>query len=336
MKRIGVHGRVEERDAGTGELRRSVRPPHRRLLLGVGGFAAVCFCLAGQAAGGGSSIPTRQVDDGPRVRIVKGLRVTSVEGDSWLRHLGSSFIASNMGRAGPWALSPSNAATQLPNRESSKDDFVLSGADLYRLSCQSCHTAAGSGVVPEINSLIGPVQATSAVMIRAQMKQRGLDLDAKTTAKLVSQATAALHARLQKGGERMPPFGHLASEEVEALLPYLDALAGVPGAQNRQIWLSEPAERVGELLVKGTCHICHEAVGPGLGIAVASQESIPPLASLPASRSRSEVIRKVCLGISKPTPMMTSSHGQMPVFSELTPAEVAAAYDYLVRFPPRP
>jgi mono/diheme cytochrome c family protein len=134
----------------------------------------------------------------------------------------------------------------------------------------------------------------------------------------------------------MPPFRQLVPEEVEALLVYLDVLAGIPGAERRQIWLSEPAARVGELVVKGTCHICHEAIGPGLGIGVATPESIPSLASLPRDRSQTEVIRKVRLGLSKPMPMMTSSRGEMPIFSDLTSAEVAAAYAYLVSYPPRP
>ena len=79
----------------------------------------------------------------------------------------------------------------------------------------------------------------------------------------------------------MPPFRHLAPEEVAALRAYLEELAGVPGAQRKQIWLSEPAGRVGEHLVKGTCHICHEASGPGLAVGVAMRESIPSLARHP-------------------------------------------------------
>lgn len=277
----------------------------------------------------------RQVPKENPARVVKGLRITPVEGDSWLRHLGTPFIASNMGRVGNWGASPSSASAQAFSREGEDGDFVLSGADLYRLNCQSCHRADGWGVPPEINSLIGPVQATSPAMIRAQMKQRGIDLDAKTAKQLVSQAQAALRTRLQNGGEKMPPFRHLAREEVESLLAYLEELAGVPGAESRQVWLSESATRVGELLVKGTCHICHEASGPGLAVGVAMTASIPSLASLPVDRFPYEVIRKVREGISRPTPMMMSTRGQMPIFSDVTPEEVAAAYAYLVRYPPR-
>jgi len=241
-----------------------------------------------------------------------------------------------MGRVGLWSPPPSSASDQRSSREGPDGDFLVSGADLYRLNCQSCHKADGAGVPPEINSLIGPVQATSSVMIRAQMKQRGIELDAKTTNNLVSQAQIALHARLQNGGVKMPPFRHLTREEVNALLAYVEELAGIPGAERRQIWLSEPPARVGELLIKGTCHICHEATGYGLAISVAMPGAIPSLASLPTERTRSEVILKVREGRTRPTPMMLSDRGEMPIFSELEPAEVAAAYAYLVSYPPRP
>lgn len=290
--------------------------------------AAVYLALAGVAFG----VETRSESPG---RAVKGLRITPVEGDSWLRHLGIPFIASNMGRVANWGPSRSTATSPTPSGAGEDGDFLVSGADLYRLNCQSCHKADGSGVPPEINSLIGPVQATSPVMIRAQMKKRGIELDAKTLSTLVSQAEKAIHTRLLNGGERMPPFGHLAQEEVAALRAYLEELAGVPGAERRQIRLSEPAGRVGEHLVKGTCHICHEASGPGLAVGVALTESIPSLASLPVERFPYEVIRKVREGVSRPSPLMIGNHGQMPIFGDLTSEEVAAAYAYLVRYPPR-
>ena len=318
------------------ELRARVRwRPGYPTILQVTLCAEICLSLAGIAVGAVAVAGGRPIPKETPARVVKGLRITPVEGDSWLRHLGTPFIASNMGRVGNWGASPSSAPGQPFSRVGPDGDFVLSGADLYRLNCQSCHRADGWGVPPEINSLIGPVQATSPAMIRAQMKQRGIDLDAKTAKQLVSQAQAALRTRLQNGGEKMPPFRHLAREEVESLLAYLEELAGVPGAESRQIWLSESATRVGELLVKGTCHICHEASGPGLAVGVAMTASIPSLASLPIDRFPYEMIRKVREGISRPTPMMMSNRGEMPIFSDVTPEEVAAAYAYLVRYPPR-
>ena len=124
----------------------------------------------------------------------------------------------------------------------------------------------------------------------------------------------------------MPPFRDLHGKEVEALIAYLRELAGIPGAGRGQILVTEPAHRVGELLVKGTCHICHDATGPGVrrGVEAAPGE-IPSLASVPEARSQLEMIRKVRKGLALPTPVMISSRGEMPIFSYLTPEEVAAA-----------
>jgi mono/diheme cytochrome c family protein len=329
--------RAEESSSGARGLCRRFRwRAGYRTVLQIIACLAMCLPLAEVAFGEASSAGVRQAPKEVSVRIVKGLRITPVEGESWLRHLGIPFIASNMGRVANWAPSPPGLPDRPSSGEGPDGDFLLSGADLYRLNCQSCHKADGSGVPPAINSLIGPVQATSSVMIRAQMKQRGIDLDAKTLNQLVSQAQVSLRTRLQNGGEKMPPFRHLAREEVEALLAYLEELVGVPGAERKQIWLSESATRVGEHLIKGTCHICHEATGSGLAVGVAMAESIPSLASLPRDRTPYEVIRKVREGLSRPTSMMTGNRGEMPVFSDLTPEEVAAAYAYLVRYPPRP
>jgi mono/diheme cytochrome c family protein len=301
----------------------------------VGACVGVYLSLVSIAFGGVPASGLSQARKEAPVEVVRSLRITAVAGDSWLRHLGIPFILSNMGRVANWGPSPSTVPGRLSSGEGPDGYFLLSGADLYRLNCRSCHKADGSGAPPEINSLIGPVQATSSVMIRAQMKQRGLELDARTLNQLVSQAQASLRARLQNGGEKMPPFGRLAREEVAALLAYLEQLAGVPGAERKQIWLSESSGRVGEHLVKGTCHICHEANGPGLAVAAGTRESIPSLASLPIERFPYEVIRKVREGVSRPTPMMMSSRGQMPIFSDFTPEEIAAAYAYLVRYPPQ-
>jgi len=309
--------------------------PLPRMSASIGG-AFLALLLASAAFAAPARLASRRDPKEPPVRAVKGIHVTAVEGDSWLRHLGVPFIVSSMGRVANWGESPPTAPILAFSGERPDGDFVLSGADLYRLNCRSCHKADGSGVPPEINSIVGPIQATSAAMIRAQMKQRGAELDEKTVNQLATQARTSLLTRLQNGGEKMPPFRHLLPEEIEALSAYLEELAGIPGSDQKQILLLEPAPRVGEHLVKGTCHICHEANGPGLAVGIAVPEAIPSLASLPVDRFPYEVIRKVREGIARPKPMITSAHGQMPVFGSLTPGEIGAAYAYLVRYPPKP
>ena len=264
--------------------------------------------------------------------------VTPVQGPSWLNRLGLSHRGSSMGRMGQMGVNPSSAAASAWGRssfpESLERPFTLSGADLYRLDCQACHNVGGIGLPPEIRSLIDPVRATSPAAIREQMAKRGVTLDAATLKQMTSQAEAAVRERLQKGGEKMPPFRHLEGVEVEALLSYLKSLAGVPGASEKQIRITEPAVRVGEHLVKGTCLICHDATGPGRDAIAAAPGLVPSLASFLEQDPVATVVRKAREGA--PAPGMMGKRGEMPVLSYLTPEELDAAYLYLMAYPPRP
>jgi mono/diheme cytochrome c family protein len=264
--------------------------------------------------------------------------VTPVEGPSWLKRLGLTHRGSSMGQMGQMGLSPSSTAASAWGRssfpESLEKPFTLSGADLYRLDCQACHNIGGIGLPPEIHSLIDPVRATSPAVIREQMAKRGVTLDAATLKQMTSQAEAAVRERLQKGGEKMPPFRHLEGVEVEALLNYLKSLAGVPGANEKQIRMTEPAVRVGEHLVKGTCLICHDATGPGRDAIAATPGLVPSLASFLEQDPVATMVRKAREGA--PAPGMIGKRGEMPVLSYLTPEELDAAYVYLIAYPPRP
>jgi hypothetical protein len=89
-------------------------------------------------------------------------------------------------------------------------------------------------------------------------------------------------------------------------------------------------------VVKGTCHICHDAVGPRLsGEALLLKGTIPSLSTVLEDKPVADFIRKVRSG----APVMTKDpvfhyRGRMPVFSYLQDAEVAAAYMFLVDYPP--
>jgi len=264
-------------------------------------------------------------------------KVTPVEGPSWRKHLGLSYAQSAMGRMGftPVGSSsaPSTAWGQSSTPGSLERPFILSGEDLYRLNCASCHNARGSGSPPEIRSLVDPVRATSPDLVRQQMTKRGIVMDEATIRQMAAQAEASLRERLAKGGEKMPAFKHLRGPEVEATLAYLRALAGVPGSARRQLHVTEPMPRVGELLAKGTCRICHDATGPGRDALASTPGLIPSLASLPEQNPVMSVIRKVREGA--PAPGLPGSRGEMPVFSYLTADEVTATYFYLLIYPPR-
>jgi hypothetical protein len=133
----------------------------------------------------------------------------------------------------------------------------------------------------------------------------------------------------------MPSFGYLTDKEREALVGYLDVLAGVAGGGKPKT-VTEPVARVGELLVKGTCHICHDAAGPWPGPQDLLDGSVPPIAGFTTEKTMPEFVRKVRHG----APVVMGSlrlpyRGRMPVFDYLNDDEVVSAYLYLMIYPPQ-
>ncbi len=267
-------------------------------------------------------------------------RVTPVSGPSWLDHLKISFDRTSMGRMGqntpPPTVRYEPKWNQLAGSEDLNERFVLSGSDLYRLDCESCHQPDGRGSPPEIHSLIEPVQATSAAFMEQRMKAIGRPITATMARDMAAAGEAAIRTRLLKGGEKMPAFEHLQGAEVDALLAFLRELAGVPGAAGEQIRIEEPYTRVGEHLVKGTCHVCHAATGPGTNPESLLRNVLPSLVSFPREKTIFFVMQKVRQGAPVAMgPLHEVSGGRMPVFSYLTDDEVAAGYLYLIIYPPR-
>jgi len=289
--------------------------------------------------------------------------VTPVSGPSWLKHLGVDPRETQMGRMGgsepaspteraePELASAATAGqralhgmmgrfmrsfgTDAPSASRALGEgFKLTGADLYRLNCQSCHGPTGEGAPPEIKSLLDPVRGASAAMIQERMKEAGRTLPAAMAQQLASQAQAEIRRRLADGGKQMPAFDHLRGDEIDALLEYLSTLASVPSSRTAVMLVDQSAARVGEHVVKGTCHVCHDATGPGGGHMAMMQGIIPSLASLPQQLSLSAVERQVHYGSARMMMMMGSAG--MPAFPYLTDDEVAAAYFYLAAYVPRP
>jgi cytochrome c5 len=169
-----------------------------------------------------------------------------------------------------------------------------------------------------------------------RMKKVGMDMSRANAAVLAKQANAALLDRFHKGGQDMPPFPQLSETEVRALIGYLRLLAGVPGAEKQQIAITESPARVGEQVVKSTCHICHNAVGPNPNPQQILEGAIPPLSTLTTRTTLSQFVRKVTFG--NPITMGAPPEpfrGRMPVFDYLNQDEVANAYLYLTLYPPQ-
>jgi mono/diheme cytochrome c family protein len=309
-------------------------------------FAGVGLILAGLLvsplrAARSTAQEERQVLTPNKSVAVSKTAITPVAGASTLHHLGRDIEGSTMGWAGQWSQPPAALPSWADGHLRSEPPggpFVLTGADLYRISCRACHKPDGSGAPPEINSVTGPVHAASFEWMTDDMKARGRNLGAAFVRQLTTATEADLRTRLRQGGHDMPAFGQISDQEYAVLRPYLDAMAGVqstrPGQGPRTI--TEPADRVGELLVKGTCHVCHDATQSNQRPTTVLNGVIPSLASLPRDKTFADFVHKVRAG----APVLLSeggvmSRGRMPVFDYLTDAEVASAYSYLMTYPPR-
>jgi mono/diheme cytochrome c family protein len=262
--------------------------------------------------------------------------VTPVAGPSWLTHLGVSinrtYLGQGAGRYGPSPDRPPEPRTEALGVRRTID---LSGHDLYRLNCQACHGESGTGAPPEIKSVLGPVQGSSRALIQQHL-QAEHDVTASADSKAASsQGRLAIVTRLHKGGARMPPRDYLQDQDVQVLFTYLTALAKTPDAQHPAVRTVSWA-RLGELTVKGTCHICHDAVGARPSGTAMLQGAIPPLESLLKNKSVADFVHKARSG--DPVQMGNPGifhRGRMPVFYYLKDEEIAAAYLYLATYPPK-
>jgi mono/diheme cytochrome c family protein len=267
--------------------------------------------------------------------------ITAVEGESWIRHLHKSFNETSMGKT--WELGPApsgpgdeNAPWQLDLSPGySSQTVTLSGADLYRLNCRGCHGESGQGAPPEINSITGPVQATSVEATMERMKKSGREMSRSEVAEMAKESKIILLQRLHSGGQSMPA-PKLDEPEIRSLIAYLELLSGVPGATRNQITVKESPYRVGEHIVKSTCHVCHSAKGPNPDPQQIMEGAIPPLSCLTTRAGLPDFVRKVTAGapIIMGTPA-TPYRGRMPVFSYLSHDEAADAYMYLALYPPQ-
>jgi len=263
--------------------------------------------------------------------------VTPVTGPSWLNHLGVPYRGTSRGRS-------SGRYGPNPNEQPSPHEPLalpagrlaeVTGADLYRQNCQACHAAEGTGTPPDVRSLLPMVQGSSIQMMQQKLRLEGAGADLAAARKQAIQMKHDLYTRIKHGGEKMPARGHLDDVDIDMLYAYLTELAGTPESKpltHRTItW-----ERLGENVVKGTCHICHDAVGSRpTGHALMNGE-IPPLSTLRADKSIVDFVNKVRSGAATTMGDLPFHYrGRMPVFFYLKGYEVAAAYLYLHDFPPQ-
>jgi mono/diheme cytochrome c family protein len=261
--------------------------------------------------------------------------VTAVTGESWLTHLNRPLDHTSMGDTGRWGPpAPLPGVQTLPAQLRSvtgqgSKRVMLYGEDLYR------HGEYGLGAPPEINSVISPVRATSVALTMERTKKLGMDMRQRDIAQMAKQSRAALMLRLRDGGQDMPPFRQLRESEIRLLLGYLKQLSGVPvaGADKQPTAVQESPIRVGELIVKSTCHICHDALGSNPSPQQLLGGAIPPLNTLTKRVNRADFVRKIISGA--PIEMGTLPvpyRGRMPVFYYLSEEEAEDVCMYLTLY----
>jgi mono/diheme cytochrome c family protein len=262
-------------------------------------------------------------------------QATPVAGPAWLTKLGVTLSQTSIGRGsghyGPTTRpgDPPMTALVVPSSVS------LAGADLYRLNCQACHGLSGTGAPPEVKSAIDPIRGVPLDVLRAQMKAQHQPDDQATARAAPARVRAGILQRMHQGGQRMPSREHLTDTELGLVFDYLTALATTPpkGAARQETvnWA-----QLGQHVVKGTCHICHDAVGPRPSDKAMVAGAIPSLESLMTAQSVADFVVKARTGAPVTLPTLGIGHrGRMPVFDYLKDQEIAAAYMYLASHPPR-
>ena len=107
--------------------------------------------------------------------------------------------------------------------QASDEQGSMSGEELFRLNCASCHGQNLQGNPPVYPSL-------------------------KDVSKRLSRS--AVHNQIRQGKNLMPPFAHLSQEQREAIIDYLFS------GTSKTVKAVTGAEK-GEMLVRGNCLSCH-------------------------------------------------------------------------------
>lgn len=241
--------------------------------------------------------------------------VTPARGPSLVARLKSGVDWTAFGRVGEGETAA--AATALTEGRPPGDwllhGFELTGADLFRLNCRSCHGPEGKGGRSGIPPLWGAVEKAPI----SPGEEAG---------------EIRVRHRLVEGGRVMPNFVHLEPDETNLLIGHLKTL-GKPGAASPKTTLNQSAMRVGEHVVKATCQVCHDATAADAGPQprIPADAQVPTLADMTDKYSAGEFLRKTRAG----SPQQGGAHGRMPRFDYLSTEELEAAYVYLVAFPPQ-
>jgi len=306
--------------------------PARRLLRHVLPIVMLVGSVAFWAPSGAAAQPPPPPKAWPHVAADP--LVTPVAGPSWLSRLGVPLDKTSLGRGtgtyGSATPPDSRPRASLAVRPST----LLTGEDIYRLNCHACHGPRGTGTPPEVKSAIDPVTGTSLEAMRRQLALQQQPVSEAEARIAPDRVRRDILTRVHRGGQRMPAREYLRDGDLSRLYEHLRQLAGATVGSRpepeRVTWA-----RLGEQVVKGTCHICHDATGAWPTDAARVRGAIPSLQALMASRTVADFVTKARSGAPVEIASLTAAHrGRMPVFTNLKDEEIAAAYVYLATYPP--
>lgn len=236
-------------------------------------------------------------------------------GPSLLARMGSSMDRIALGQVGYSGSAPDAPEAATPAASDGTpwlvSGFALTGEDLYRINCRSCHGAAVRGLGSTTPSLVGKLRDTAAANPN----------DENAAAELV------IRHQLNQGGAIMPAFAHLDTAEVKALIGYLETVAGTSEASALPR-VQVPALLVGEHVVKGVCQTCHDAT-PGL-TPVGGKAVPPALSEIPQRWALGELL----IAMHARTAPASGPAIHRPCLGFLSEQELAAGYVYLIAYPP--
>jgi mono/diheme cytochrome c family protein len=246
--------------------------------------------------------------------------IEPVAGPSWLTRRGVTYDRPDLGAATPDARAGRVSAGEPRQPLATVPDLILDGAALYRLNCLACHRDEGLAASLAPPSILQPVEGSSLTGMRHRLQQ---DATRVNLSGLIRHGTALMPARV-----------HLKDDDLETLTLYLTLPTG-PKQTERRARRVGSWTQLGEHVVKGTCHICHDAISPSPSPANAQPGAIPSFEKLLAMKSVTEFIDKARKGL----PVMAGEPGlfhagRMPTFDYLRDEEIAAAYLFLAMYPP--
>jgi mono/diheme cytochrome c family protein len=237
-------------------------------------------------------------------------QVTAASGPSLLTRLKTGFDAASFGRAGYVGAPPAGAEPTTPApADWLANGFDLTGEDLFRINCRSCHGVGAKGLGSDIPSVLAKIRG-------AAQQAAGGD----------PSGELSVRHRLLVGGQVMPSMAHLTSAESNLLLGYLGTIAGT-ASEPATATVHVPAIHVGEHVVKAVCQICHDAA-PGR-VRPPSDQALSAISEFPVKYSVAQFVHRVVRGSAT-----TPAPGHKPRLDYLRPEEIEAAYVYLIGFPP--